>query len=66
MQPELDDTALTYTREVGEAGDKYLRELVRSPDGTPLLGDVGLPATFRWSELFDRMVAAARSSQASA
>lgn len=57
-----------YTSEVGEVGATYLRELATLPSGARLLRDPNqaLPATFRWHELFDRLVAAAGLRNASA
>lgn len=52
--------ASAYSSEIGEVGHRYLRELV-TVGGRLVLRDPhdALPDTFRWHELFDRLVAAA-------
>lgn len=51
----------SYETTVGDAGAKYLDELIRYADGSRMLNDVWLPGTFRWEELFKRMIAAAQN-----
>jgi hypothetical protein len=50
--------AASYTSDMGQAGQDYLDELCRGRDGSFVVGPVWLPGTFRWEELFDRMLAA--------
>lgn len=57
------EESLTYTTAVGDAGHDYLKELVRGRDGFLLTNDVWLPGTFRWEELFNRMIKAAREAK---
>jgi hypothetical protein len=50
---------MIYTSEVGEAGAAYLKELVGFPARQcEQRGDEGLPATFRYHEIFERMLKA--------